>query len=125
VKKESKFSYYDFLQAVHHLMHDSLKAYNNYMQNGKTFLYAKELLIYNSSMMDLLTGNSDLLPDDLKAAAAALIEHYTIWRNKWDELEKEICPGPGDVFVFENRHVFPKWSALLLEEKYQEYLHCQ
>lgn len=100
-------------------------AYNKYRENGKTFQYAKELRRYNSSMMDLLTVNSDWLPADLKAAAAALIEHYTIWRNKWDELEKEICPGPGDVFVFENRHVFPKGAALLLEEKYQEYLCSQ
>lgn len=106
-------------------MQDSLKAYNKYKENGKTFQYAKELRRCNSSMMDLLTGNSDWLPADLKAAAAALIEHYTIWRNKWDELEKEICPEPGDVFVFENRHVFPKGHAMLFEEKYQELLHCQ
>lgn len=110
------------LSDIHFLMEDSLKAYTDYQQNGKTYRYAKELRRCNSSMIDLLTANENILTDELKTAATALTEHYTIWRNKWDELEREISPEPDDVFVFENKHVFPKQAAVLLEKEYQNLL---
>jgi hypothetical protein len=47
------------------------------------------------------------------------MEHYIIWRNKWDDLAANLKPSPDDVFVFENDHRFPKWAAKKIEDAYE------
>jgi len=117
-----KVPFEGLLARVHELMGASLEAYRDYLQNGKTFSYAKELRRVNTSMIDLLEEGKHLLKDDLLMAAEKLLEHYTIWRSKWDELEKEISPEPDDEFVFQNEHTFPKEAALIFERAYRDLL---
>ena len=104
---------------IHGLMNDSLKAYQDYLQNGKTYRYAKELRRVNSLMINLLEEGEHLLKDDLLNAAAHLREHYTAWRNKWDQHQELLSPGPDDIFAFENAHTFPRHAASLFEEQYK------
>lgn len=92
------------------------------MANGKQFQYAQQLRLHNTAAKQLLTEHMELLPDELKEDAAAVIVHYTIWTNKWDELKSKINPSPTDIFVFENEHRFPKASALSIEKVYDELL---
>jgi hypothetical protein len=103
---------------VHELMEESLAAYKNYQQHGKTYQYAKELRRVNTTMVVLLEENRGLLTWEMDEASAALTEHYKIWTTKWDELEKELSPSATDEFVFQNNYTFPKAAAQLFEEKY-------
>jgi hypothetical protein len=85
------------------------------MGNGKKFRYAKLLKVHNTSVMNLLTDNRDVVPGEFKEDVEAIIEHYTIWSAKWDDLKNKLDPAPDDEFVFENAHRFPKAAAQKLE----------
>ena len=93
----------------------SAKAYVEYMENGKKFRYAEMLKVHNTAVKKLLTDNMYILPENLKEDAGALIEHYTIWSGKWDDLKNKLNPAPDDEFVFENDHRFPRTAAQNLE----------
>ena len=112
---------YSLLQSVVSHWQLSAKAYKEYMENGKKFRYAEMLKVHNKAVKNLLTGNIDLLPGYLKDDAAALIEHYTIWSAKWEDLKAELNPGPDDEFVFANEHRFPRSAAQNLEEAFQRH----
>lgn len=102
---------------VLHWQH-SAKAYAEYMGNGKRFRYAEMLKVHNSAVKDLLMNYIDLIPGDFQKDVTEIIEHYTIWTAKWDELQNKLNPAPDDEFVFENDHRFPKMAAQRLEAAY-------
>ena len=110
-----KNEFRSLLQSVISHWQLSLKAYTEYMENGKKFRYAEMLKIHNTAVKNLLTGNMNIIPGDLKKDAEAIIEHYTIWSAKWDDLKSKLSPSPDDEFVFENDHRFPKAAAQKLE----------
>ncbi len=93
-------------------------AYAEYLKYGKTYQYACELRKYNTSMLNMLVENGQLLSQDLQDDASALITHLKIWTEKWDALKQELDPAPGDEFVFENEHRFPREAAKHLELEY-------
>lgn len=101
-------------------MNASLSAYQNYLQNGKKFKEAVELRKYNSEMILLLESEQITNEASLKEAGLALREHYTIWRNIWDECAAKWEPEPHDLFVFPNEHRFPKWAAEQFESAWQK-----
>ncbi|MEO8405602.1 MAG: hypothetical protein ABI480_13435 [Chitinophagaceae bacterium] len=103
------------LQSVVMHWQQSAKAYAEYMENGKKFRYAKILRLHNTAVKNLLTDNITIIPDDLKKDVEFIIEHYTIWSAKWDDLKSKLDPAPDDEFVFENDHRFPKAAAQKLE----------
>lgn len=106
------------LAQVHYLMEESVLAYRYYLEHGKTFRYACRLRELNSSMICLLEENRAGLNSELAAAAGELLEHYTIWRNKWDAYKEALQPGPDTEFAFANEHRFPKQAAALFEAAY-------
>lgn len=108
------------LQAIIQHWHLSTKAYVSYMENGKKFRYAQLLKVHNTAVMELLTKNIESLPKNLKEDANALIEHYTIWSSKWDELKNKTNPLPDDEFVFQNEHRFPRSAAQNFQAVYNE-----
>ena len=103
------------LQAVVQHWQSSANAYKNYMENGKKFCYAEVLKVHNSAVNNLLKENISAIPQNLRKDADALIEHYTIWSAKWDELKNSLNPRPDDEFVFQNDHRFPRQAAQNLE----------
>lgn len=119
----NKEQYNNLIKDIHHLMDVSMVAYRNYQQNGQSFSYAKNLRKYNTEMIYLLEKNELVFSEELKIAAAALLEHYSIWRNKWDALNESMNPKDDDVFIFSNEHSFPKWAAHHFEEEYKKLMH--
>jgi hypothetical protein len=104
------------LENVSQHLEASAIAYRQYLQNGKTYYYAKQLMKYNSAIRLTLEENKSLLTGKLKQSADELILHYDEWMKKWLELEKELKPGDEDEFVFQNTHTFPKEAARYMEE---------
>lgn len=73
------------------------------------------LKVHNTAVKNLLADNIPIIPPDLKKDVEAIIEHYTIWTAKWDDLKNKLNPAPDDEFVFQNDHRFPKSAAQRLE----------
>lgn len=103
------------LQTVTQHWQQSANTYTEYMENGKTFRYALILKLHNMAVNKLLTDNIALVPEEYVKDVEAIIEHYTIWTAKWDELKEELNPVPDDVFIFQNEHRFPRGAAHKLE----------
>jgi hypothetical protein len=115
-----KNDFRSLLQSIVLHWQQSAKAYKEYMENGKKFRYAQMLKLHNTAVKKLLVNNITLLPGDLKKDTEAILEHYTIWSAKWDELKNKLDPAPDDEFVFENDHRFPKAAAQKLEAALHE-----
>ncbi|MEI9810787.1 MAG: hypothetical protein WDO16_24565 [Bacteroidota bacterium] len=97
----------------------SATAYKEYLEGGKTFMFASILRLYNEKIRELLLEKGYLLPDSLQHDALALVSHYDIWMQKWDELKTTLNPSPDDEFVFPNTFTFPKEAARNLEQEYK------
>jgi hypothetical protein len=111
---------HSLLQSLVSCWRQSAEAYANYMDSGKKFRYAEMLKLHNTAAKKLLNDNINLIPDQFKEDARAIIEHYTIWTTKWDELKSKLNPAPDDAFVFENDHRFPKAAAQNLETAFYD-----
>jgi hypothetical protein len=96
----------------------SESAYKEYLEGGKTYMFARILKIYNEKIRELLLEKGYLLSDSLQKDALLLISHYDIWLQKWNDLEKRLNPAPADEFVFPNEFIFPKEAAKNLEKEY-------
>ena len=103
------------MQTIVQHWQETVMAYTAYMENGKKFRYTEILRTHNTAVKNLLTEYMNIIPADLVEDAKAIIEHYTIWTAKWDQLKATLNPGPDDVFVFENEHRFPRVAAQRLE----------
>jgi hypothetical protein len=108
------------LEDVYENLQLSRQAYMAYLENGKTYRYAKLLMKYNTAICEQLVAGEDILPAELTPAAKALLEHYEIWTTKWLSLERELNPADEDVFVFQNTHTFPREAAVRIEAAYLE-----
>ena len=97
----------------------SAAAYKEYLHGGKTFMFAMILRQYNEKIRELILEKGWLLPAGLQEDGLALVSHYDIWMQKWDELKKSLNPSPDDQFVFPNNATFPKDAARNIEEAYQ------
>lgn len=112
--------FHSLLERVVYHWHKSAKAYTEYMENGKRFRYAEMLKVHNIAAKNLLVDNINIIPVDLRKDAEAIIEHYTIWSARWDDLKSKLDPGPDDEFVFENDHRFPKAAAQKIEAVFRD-----
>lgn len=83
-------------------------AYANYLGHGKAFRFACSLKRENFAARRLLVDHGHRLPEELRAHAAALIDHYDVWLGLWDDLAARTAPGPDDPFVFENKVTYPR-----------------
>jgi hypothetical protein len=109
----------EFLETLLFTFDQSIIDYKAYLAAGKTFRYARVLKVNNGKALQLLNENKQQLPDFLQDDAAALIEHYTVWTRKWEELAAALQPGPEDVFVFPNTVTSPRESANRLKSYYE------
>jgi hypothetical protein len=82
-------------------------AYRDYLEQGKTFLFACSLRRTNSSARRLLLHFGHLLPQEYRSDVLALLRHYDVWLTLWDDLAARTTPGPDDEFIFETRVPFP------------------
>ena len=96
-------------------------AYNNYLTNGKTFIFAKILKNSNQAAQTLLLENSYLLSDNLIADSLKLIAHFDIWMEKWNDLANSKFFKLEEEFSFENSFTFPKEAAKNLEKEFLKF----
>jgi hypothetical protein len=108
------------LEEVYKNLQSSRQAYLAYLENGKTYRYAKLLMKYNTAICEQLVAGEKILPSELWPDAKALLEHYEIWMAKWLSLERDLSPADEDVFVFQNTHTFPREAAQRIEAAYLE-----
>ena len=109
-----------FLNMLTELFTQSGIAYHRYLDGGKKFRYAKELKLYNNKALILLIENKSILPEELQKDAQSLINHYTEWSQKWEQLAAEKEHQPDDIFVFANDVTFPRQAAQNLEVAYKK-----
>ncbi len=75
-------------------------AYRDYLEGGRTFLWANSLKRINQAARGLLLAKGYLLPEELVEDAAALIRHYDAWLTCWNaQAERPAIDAP---FVFGN-----------------------
>jgi hypothetical protein len=108
----------EFISELYHDIKKSEIIYKEYLDSGKKFKHARQLKIINSKIWESLIQNKQLLSSELQKDSTALIEHYKIWTEKWESLEKELNPLADDEFVFQNDHTFPKLAAKNIEQAY-------
>ncbi|MCK5537579.1 MAG: hypothetical protein KAI79_12185 [Bacteroidales bacterium] len=94
--------------------------YKEYIESGNKFIYARILKESNTNIRNLLLHNSFLLSEELQDDALKLINHYDIWMEKWNELYNKKALGLEDIFIFQNKHLFPRESEQKLMNKYNE-----
>lgn len=109
-----------FLESLFKVLDQSILDYKAYLSAGKTYRYAQVLKINNGRALNLLVENATYLPASLKNDAYALIEHYTVWTRKWEELAASLQPEPDEVFIFPNTVTFPRASAARLQAFYEQ-----
>lgn len=98
-------------------------AHQEYLQGGKTFMFARILRMYNEKIRELVMKKGYLLPGDLQKDALLLVSHYDVWMQKWDDLRSRLDPSPDDEFVFPNSITFPREAARRLEQEYERLKH--
>lgn len=102
------------------LLESSNVAYRNYLANGKTYLFAKELKKYNGQALQLMSDENAGFPAELNPDLRALIFHYTEWTKKWEALDSSKQHHDDDEFVFANDITFPRQAARNLEVAYKK-----
>ena len=109
----------EFLKTLLATFDQSVIDYKAYLAAEKTFRYAQVLKANNEKALQLLNEHKANLPGFLLQDAEALIEHYVVWTQKWEELAARLQPGPDDEFVFPNTVTFPRASAARLQTFYE------
>jgi hypothetical protein len=106
----------DLLNAIVDIFGQSSFAYRNYLAGGKKFRFAQELKLFNGTALRLLSDYRTLLPIQLHKDADDLVDHYSEWTRKWENLAAEREYQADDIFVFENDATFPKQACQNIEE---------
>lgn len=111
---------HDLLGPLHMHFLAARAAYRGYLENGRSFLFARSLRRVNVSARTLLMSRGHLLPRPLQEDAAALIAHYDVWLTLWDAHRKALKPALSDPFVFENSFTYPKEAEDRIEALFAE-----
>ena len=96
------------------LLINSKKTYDNYIINGKTFLYAKKLRLVNQEILNFFKKNNFEKDNELKKPAIDLKKHIEDWVIIWDREKLIRNPKDNDVFIFTGYKKYPKDLELLL-----------
>lgn len=90
----------------------SQKHYKLYLENSKTYLYAKSIYRTNEEIVRLIKGHRiDITNKSDHDDFLALLVHYDIWMSQFEILEKQLNPLEETTFMFvrpENTPAFPK-----------------
>ena len=100
----------EFLGKLVILFGRSKITYKQYIENNRSFTYAKILRETNTQLRNELIGKSYLLSHELRQEALKLINHYDFWLQRWDDLFSSDTFKLDDTFVFSNNCTFPKES---------------
>ena len=101
------------------LLRNSKKTYDNYIVNGKTFLYAKKLRLVNQEILNLIKKLNFEKDNELKKPAIDLKKHIEDWAIIWDREKSIRNPEDNDVFIFTSYKKYPKDLELLLINRFK------
>ena len=101
------------------LLINSKKTYDNYIINGKTFLYAKKLRLVNQEILNLIRKLDFEKDNELKKPAIDLKKHIEDWVIIWDGKKLISNPEDNDVFIFTGYRKYPKDLELLLINRFK------
>ena len=96
------------------LLKNSKKTYDNYIINGKTFLYAKKIKFVNQKVLNLIKKLNFEKDNELKKPSIDLKKHIEDWVIIWDKEKLIRNPKDNDVFIFTGYKKYPKDLELLL-----------
>ena len=88
--------------------------YVSYIDNGKTFLYAKLLKKNNKELLKILKAMFIFLDAEGRTHVLELIFHLEVWMQQWNDLFNRNSPNLDDVFVFDSRTSYPKGAEFYL-----------
>ncbi|MFT6842575.1 MAG: hypothetical protein ACJASR_001342 [Psychroserpens sp.] len=103
--------YDKIIRKLSFLLAFSNKAYKEYLNNDKQFLYAKIIFNVNKEIKNLLKNGLLYLPVENHNDVIDIIFHIDVWANIWLEENKKQKPTCNDRFSFENKISFPKDSV--------------
>ena len=101
------------------LLRNSKKTYDNYIVNGKIFLYAKKLRLVNQEILNFFKKNNFEKDNELKKPAIELKKHIEDWVIIWDREKLIRNPKDNDVFIFTGYRKYPKNLELLLINRFK------
>ena len=101
------------------LLRNSKKTYDNYIVNGKIFLYAKKLRLVNQEILNFFKKNNFEKDNELKKPAIDLKKHIEDWVIIWDREKLIRNPKDNDVFIFTGYRKYPKNLELLLINRFK------
>ena len=101
------------------LLRNSKKTYDNYIVNGKIFLYAKKLRLVNQEILNFFKKNNFEKDNELKKPAIDLKKHIEDWVIIWDREKLIRNPKDNDVFIFTGYRKYPKDLELLLINRFK------
>ena len=96
------------------LLDISKKTYKKYINNGKTFYYAKELKVINIEILRLIRNQNYKDNIKLQKVILHLREHLQEWILIWKEKKIAENPKDNDLFVFDGYKKYPKELDRLL-----------
>lgn len=85
--------------------------YDHYINNGKSYLYARQLRKYNHSLKNNLLKAIDYSPLELQSDFSQIILHLETWETIWDEHDSKSEHFHNNEFVFQTIIPFPKEST--------------
>ena len=95
-------------------------AYAYYREVDMTFRGALVLWRANTDLTRHLLDTAWLLPADLQAQAARIVNHIDVWASLWEHHRDEQKPGLDDTFAFPNDHRFPADAEAALKAYYEQ-----
>ena len=101
------------------LLRNSKKTYDNYIVNGKIFLYAKKLRLVNQEILNFFKKNNFEKDNELKKPAIDLKKHIEDWVIIWDREKLIRNPKDNDVFIFTGYRKYSKDLELLLINRFK------
>lgn len=96
-----------YLEKVYIKLMAAKQAYQNYLDEEKTFLHASALKKINDKLLALLNSPVKELSPELTESIKLLKEHLIVWSEKWEAHRAVHQPEWNDTFVFQNSHTFP------------------
>lgn len=93
------------------LLAASKVAYDNYLQSGKRFAYAREIKSVNDKILKLLQTYKLVYKIAKHSTIDEFILHLETWSQCWTHHEIENNPEADSVFAFESPFRFPHKAA--------------
>ena len=90
------------------------KIHKDYINFGKTFLYAKKLRLVNDQILICIKKLDFDSNKELEKSSLDLKEHIEDWISIWDKEQSIKKPKNNDVFTFYSTKRYPKELELLL-----------